>query len=84
MMTANHDTPNFAGQKYFRAAGEHKQLAMTGFHAGEGYWVTSDGSTRQGTEAEFASGLEAAHKVQGEGNSLSRGLCLQVLHPKQP
>ena len=57
---------------------------MTGFQAGEGNWVTSDGSTRQGTESEFASGLEAAHKVQGEGNSLSRGLCLQVLHPKQP
>ena len=84
MMTSNHDTPNFAGQKYFRAAGAHKQLAMTGFQAGEGNWVTSDGSARQGTDSEFAMGLAAAHKVQGEGNSLSRGLCLQVLHPKQP
>ena len=84
MGTKNHDTPVFAGQKYFRAAGEHKQLCMTGFQAGEGNWVTSDGSARQGTESEFAMGLAAAHKVQGEGNSLSRGLCLQVLHPKQP
>ena len=62
MMTSNHDTPNFAGQKYFRAAGEHKQLAMTGFQAGEGNWVTSDGSTRQGTESEFASGLRLPTK----------------------
>ena len=84
LMTSNHDTASFAGQKYFRAAGEHKNLSMTGFQAGEGNWVTSDGSARQGTESEFAMGLEAAHKVQGEGGSLSRGLCLQVLHPKQP
>jgi len=82
MKVTNHDTPDFTGQKYFRAAGEHKTLSMTGFQAGEGNWVTSDGSARQGTETEFAEGLAAAHKVQGEGGSLSRGLCLQHLHPK--
>ncbi|MFL2943441.1 MAG: type II secretion system protein [Limisphaerales bacterium] len=79
---SDHDAATFTGTKYFRAAGEHKTLSMTGFQAGEGNWVTSDGSTRQGTESEFAEGLAAAHKVQGEGGSLSRGLCLQVLHPK--
>ena len=82
LTVSDHDAATFTGQKYFRAAGEHKQLSMTGFQAGEGNWVTSDGSTRQGTETEFAEGLAAAHKVQGEGGSLSRGLCLQVLHPK--
>ena len=78
----NKNQGTFAGRSYFRAAGEHKQLCLTSLQRGEGNWVHADSSVKQGNEGEFADNLAQAHQVQSEGSSISRGLCLQILCPK--
>ena len=43
----------------------------------------ADGSTKQGTEAEYNDQLRAAEKVRAEGLCLADGLNLMNLLPKQ-
>jgi prepilin-type N-terminal cleavage/methylation domain-containing protein len=60
-----------------------KHYSLTGFQSGEGNWVMADGSTAQGTDAQYNDQLRAADQVRGEGLCLANGLNLMNLLPKQ-
>ena len=60
-----------------------KNNSLTGFKSDEANWVTSGGSTKQGTASDFNAQLIAADKVQGEGMATSTGLAILVARPDQ-
>jgi hypothetical protein len=60
-----------------------KDFSLSGFQSGEGNWVMADGSTKQGTDAEYNDQLRAAEKVRAEGLCLADGLNLMNLLPDQ-
>ena len=60
-----------------------KNNSLTGFQSDEANWVTSGGSTKQGTASDFNAQLIAADKVQGEGMATSTGLAILVARPDQ-
>ena len=60
-----------------------KNNSMTGFQSDEGNWVTSGGSTKQGTASDFNAQLAEAAKVANEGMSVSEGLSILVGRPNQ-
>jgi len=75
-----HDGVDFAAG--FHGPGS-KTYSLTGFQSGEGNWVMADGSTKQGTDADYNDQLRAADKVRAEGLCLADGLNLYNLLPKQ-
>ncbi len=75
-----HDGVDFAAGFYGPGS---KNYSLTGFQSGEGNWVMADGSTKQGTDAEYNDQLRAAEKVRAEGLCLADGLNLMNLLPKQ-
>jgi prepilin-type N-terminal cleavage/methylation domain-containing protein len=60
-----------------------KEYSMTGFQSDEANWVTSGGSTKQGTASDFNAQLAEAAKVASEGMSVSEGLAILVGRPSQ-
>ena len=60
-----------------------KNNSLTGFQSDEANWVTSGGSTKQGTASDFNAQLAEADKVQGEGMATSTGLAILVARPDQ-
>jgi hypothetical protein len=60
-----------------------KNNSMTGFQTDEGNWVTSGGSTKQGTASDFNAQLAEAAKVANEGMAVSEGLSILVGRPNQ-
>ena len=75
-----HDGVDFAAGFYGPGS---KDFSLTGFQSGEANWVMADGSTKQGTEAEYNDQLRAAEKVRAEGLCLADGLNLMNLLPDQ-
>ena len=60
-----------------------KEYSMTGFQSDEANWVTSGGSTKQGTASDFNAQLAEAAKGASEGMSVSEGLAMLVGRPSQ-
>ena len=60
-----------------------KEYSMTGFQSDEANWVTSGGSTKQGTASDFNAQLAEAAKGASEGMSVSEGLAILVGRPSQ-
>ena len=60
-----------------------KNNSLTGFQSDEANWVTSGGSTKQGTASDFNAQLAEADKVQSEGMATSTGLAILVARPDQ-
>ena len=75
-----HDGTDFVAGFYGPGSKVH---SLSGFQSGEANWVMADGSTKQGTEAEYNDQLRAADKVRAEGLCLADGLNLMNLLPKQ-
>ena len=75
-----HDGTSFVAGFYGPGSKVH---SLSGFQSGEANWVMADGSTKQGTEAEYNDQLRAAEQVRAEGLCLADGLNLMNLLPKQ-
>ena len=79
--TYDTDGTNLGTQGFFGPG--VKNNSLTGFQTDEANWVTSGGSTKQGTASDFNAQLAAADKVQAEGMATSTGLAILVARPRQ-